>query len=229
MQKARDPRLLIAITAAVTVAVIVVLAIVLDRSDWGVPVGIAAIVLAVIAVTGFVSWVAGDGRLPLHEHWVTPAVNSSPLSQPEQLPPTPRRLIVMTSAPVAATQVLDAVAERSGAAVSPRELGVVVVSPEGFGGHDLMDDEGHFREARNAEQETVASLRKASVKAIGHVGDHDARLALDDALALFSAQRVLVFAHPRYVSGYRRAVGRADVAVPVELIEVATNADSGRS
>jgi hypothetical protein len=225
MEKVRDSRLLIAITAAATVVIVVVLAIVLDRSDWGVPFGIAAIVLAVIAVTGFVSWVAGDGRLPLHEHWVTPAVNSSPLPQPERLPPTPQRLIVMTSEPVAAAQVLEAMAERTGSPVSPDELGVVVVSPEGFGGLELGDDERHFVEARHAEEATVASLREATVKAIGHVGDHDARLALDDALALFSADRVLVFAHPRYLSGYRRAVGRADVAVPVELIEVSASPD----
>ena len=119
-------------------------------------------------------------------------------------------------------------AHHTGAVVDPGELGVVVISPEGFGGVEITNDEGHYRAARHAEEETVASLRKASVKAVGHVGDHDAVLALVDALALFAAERVLVFAHPPYVARYRRAVRQAEVAVPVDLIEPPDVADVTR-
>jgi hypothetical protein len=41
-----------------------------------------------------------------------------------------------------------------------------------------------------------------------------------DALALFPAERVLVFAHPRYAGAYRRAIDPAAVRPPVDIIEV---------
>ncbi len=112
------------------------------------------------------------------------------------------RVLVVTSEPLPAKQVLDAVARQSGSTPSATELGVMVVSPEGFGRPEA---------ARRAERETVASLRRASVKATGHVGDHDAGQAVADALVLFPADRVLVFAHPRDAASHRTAF-ESDVA-----------------
>jgi len=71
-----------------------------------------------------------------------------------------------------------------------------------------------------AKSETVASLRKRSPKAVGHVGDHDDTQAPENALVLFPAQHVLVFAGRRYAPAHRHAVMRAKVDVPVDIVDV---------
>ena len=116
--------------------------------------------------------------------------------------------------------LLAAAANCNGAPASPGTPGVMVVSPEGFGRPEITNDEGHYRSALRAESETVASLRRRSVKAAGHVADHDGAQALEDALALFPAEHVLVLAHPHDADGYAHAVRRADVEVPVHIIDV---------
>jgi hypothetical protein len=69
----------------------------------------------------------------------------------------------------------------------------------------------------------VGSLRRAEVLATGHVGDHDAVQAIADALELFPAERVLVFAGGAYAADYRRAVDPVPTALrlrrPVQLID----------
>jgi hypothetical protein len=126
----------------------------------------------------------------------------------------------MTSEPVSAERVLDAVASCNGASASRGSLGVMVVSPEGFGKPEITNDEGHYRSALRAESETVASLRRRAVRAAGHVGEHDGAQALEDALVLFPAEHVLVFAHSHDADAYRHAVMRANVKVPVDIIDV---------
>ena len=130
----------------------------------------------------------------------------------------------MTSEPVSAERVLAAAASCNGLSTSPGSLGVMVVSPEGFGKPEVTNDEDHYRSALRAESETVASLRRRSVKAAGHVGDHNGAQALEDALVLFPAQHVLVFAHPHDADAYRHAMKRANVQVPVDIIDVRPDA-----
>jgi hypothetical protein len=125
---------------------------------------------------------------------------------------------------VSAERVLAAAARRNGASASPGSLGVMVVSPEGFGKPEVTNDEGHYQSALRAESETVASLRRRSVNAAGHVGDHNGAQALEDALVLFPAEHVLVFAHPHDADAYRHAVKRANVEVPVDIIDVRPDA-----
>jgi hypothetical protein len=71
----------------------------------------------------------------------------------------------------------------------------------------------------------VASLRRADIKATGHVGDHDAAQAIADALELFPADRVLVFAEGPYAPAYRDAVDPVATArrvgLPVQLVDSA--------
>jgi hypothetical protein len=53
------------------------------------------------------------------------------------------------------------------------------------------------------------------------VGDHDAAQAIADALVLFPAERVLVFAQPAYAAAYRDAIDPVAVRLPVDIVEVA--------
>jgi hypothetical protein len=74
----------------------------------------------------------------------------------------------------------------------------------------------------------VAALRRAGISAAGHVGEHDAEQAIADALELFPAERVLVFAQGPYAPAYRNAVDPDSTARrvgrPVELVDGAAQA-----
>ena len=67
------------------------------------------------------------------------------------------RVLVVTSEPLPAKQVLDAVAQQTGSTPSAAELGVMVVSPEGFGRPEITNDEDYYEAARRAEEEAKAA------------------------------------------------------------------------
>jgi hypothetical protein len=175
--------------------------------------------------------VSSDDRPAPASNPPPPAPAPSPRDEPGEDyrgPDARRRVLVVTSEPVAADTVLAALTAETGSAMWPSGLAVMVVSPEGFGGVEITNDQRHYDAARRAEDETVASLRRAEILAAGHVGDHDAVQAIADALELFPAERVLVFAHGRYAPAYRRAVDPVDTARrirrPVRLVDDAAQA-----
>jgi hypothetical protein len=220
---ARDPHLLAVFFGALLAGVGGVIAIA-ETDNWlvlGIVVVAMILLLAGIVVdvttidegTGFGPPLNSTRQAPLAAHPERPGFDY-------RGPEAPHRVLVMTSEPVPAEQVLEAVKRATEPPVDPATLGVMVVSPEGFGRPEITNDEGHYAAARRAEGETVASLRRASVKAAGHVGDHDAAQAIADALVLFPAERVLVFASPAYAAEYRHAVEPADVQLPVDIADV---------
>jgi membrane protein implicated in regulation of membrane protease activity len=176
----RDPHLLPLFFSALLAGLFGLVAIAETDSWWVVGATFAAFVLLVLAIVVDVSRSV--------EHDLPP----NRAGRPDAL----QRVLVVTSEPLPARRVLDAVARQTGSAPSAANLGVMVVSPEGFGAREIMGDESQYQAARRAEGETVASLRRASVKAAGHVGDRDAEQAVADALALFPADCVLVFPDP---------------------------------
>jgi hypothetical protein len=220
----RNPWLLGVVIVAIFTCVGAVIVVATTDSLWALIVAVGVLLLATLGVLGDVEWSLGDGDPPRERP--RPPRGPSQVNRPRQPgpdytgPKAPHRLVVMTSEPVSAERVLDAVASCNGASASPGSLGVMVVSPEGFGKPEITDDEGHYRSALRAESETVASLRRRAVRAAGHVGEHDGAQALEDALALFPAEHVLVFAHSRDADAYRHAVMRANVKVPVDIIDV---------
>jgi hypothetical protein len=217
----RDPHLLAVFFGALLAGVGGVIAIVETDSWWVLGVVVAGMSLLLLGITVDVMTI-DDGRR--HRPGKRSPRQAPPASQPERPgadyrgPVAPHRVLVVTSEPVPAERVLEAVKRSTD--VDRAMLGVMVVSPEGFGRPEITNDEGHYEAARRAEGETVASLRRASVKAAGHVGDHDAAQAIADALVLFPAERVLVFAHPAYAADYRQALEPADVRPPVDVAPV---------
>jgi hypothetical protein len=200
----RDPHLLPLFFSALLAGLFGVVAIAEADSWWVVGATLAAFVLLVLAIVVDVSRSVEDDLPPKRAG----------------RPDAPRRVLVVTSEPLPATRVLDAVARQTGSAPRAASLGVMVVSPEGFGAREIISDESHYEAARRAEVETVASLRRASVKAAGHVGDHDAEQAMADALALFPADCVLVFPHPGNASAYRTAFNSHAAGRRVSIIDV---------
>lgn len=224
----RNPWLLGVVLLGVFLCVGAVIVVAATGSLWVLIVAVGVLLLATFGVLGDVEWSLGDGDRPRDR--ARRPEGSSEVNRPLRAgsdytgPKAPHRLVVMTSEPVSAERVLDAVASCNGASASRGSLGVMVVSPEGFGKAEITNDEGHYRSALRAESETVASLRGRSVRAAGHVGDHNGAQALEDALALFPAEHVLVFAHPHDADAYRHAVKRANVQVPVDIIDVRPDA-----
>jgi hypothetical protein len=221
----RNPLWLLgAVVVGVLVVVGAVVGVATSGSVWALIVALGVLVLVTLVVVGDVEWSLGDSDRPrsrTRRRRAPSEVIAAQRPGPDYAgPEAPHRLIVMTSEPVPAERVLAAAASCIGASTSAASLGVMVVSPEGFGKPEITNDESHYRSALRAESETVASLRRRSVRAAGHVGDHDGAHALEDALALFPAEHVLVFAHPHDADAYLRAVKRAKVQVPIDIIDV---------
>lgn len=222
--KDRNPQFLGVVIVGMFFCVGAVISAVETGTIWALIAAFAVLVVATFVVVRDVEWTVGDSDRPRRRPHQPLA--SSELNWPEPPgpnytgPEAPHRLVVMTSEPVSAEQVLDAVSRCNGVAANADSLGVMVVSPEGFGESGPADDEGRYRSALRAESETVASLRSRPVKAAGYVGDHDGAQALEDALVLFPAEHVLVFAHPHYATAYRHAVMRTNTGVPVDIIDM---------
>ena len=178
----RDPYLLPLFLSAILAALFGVVAIAQTDSWWVAGAAVVALILLMLAIVIDVTGSTHTGAF--------------------------ERVLVVTSEPLPAKQVLDAVARQTGSTPSAAGLVVMVVSPEDY-----------YEAARRAEGETVASLRRASVKATGHVGDHDAARAVADALVLFPADRVLVFAHPRDAAAHRTAFASNVAGRPVSIVD----------
>lgn len=110
------------------------------------------------------------------------------------------KLLVLTSEPVNAELVRAAVGgEAEGAEV-------MVVSPAL---HDsplrfwVSDDDEAIAKAQQVQEETVERLEEEGMQATGDTGEADPLTALQDALATFPADRIVIFSHPGEQTAYR--------------------------
>jgi hypothetical protein len=119
------------------------------------------------------------------------------------------RLLVLTSEPVNAEMVRAAVGEEAEGAE------VMVVSPAL---HDsplrfwISDDDEAIAKAQQVQEETVERLEEEGMQATGDTGEADPLTALQDALATYEADRIVVFSHPGEEAAYRED----DVAAEAE-------------
>ena len=122
--------------------------------------------------------------------------------------------------------------------VEPDELAEAV-------GDDVVDDEVHvvtpalndsrlaywvsdpdeaIEEAEAAQEETVERLRSEGLDVDGETGESDPLLALEDALATFPADRVVIFRHPEGEEAYLEDEvideARERLGVPVVAAEI---------
>jgi hypothetical protein len=115
----------------------------------------------------------------------------------------PGRAIVVSTMPMTAEEVLDA--------VGPTERSIMVVCPAGLTGGGLMADEHDYARAHRSEAATVAALRRAGINAAGQVGDRNPAHAVEDALALFPAGRVVIIAQGPEADVYREHLDLAEL------------------
>jgi hypothetical protein len=116
------------------------------------------------------------------------------------------KLLVLTPEPVDA----DMLRSTLGDAVEGAE--VLVVSPatnRSKLAFWVSDPDQAIAEAETAEEETVERLEEEGIDAAGDTGESDPAVALQDALATFPADRIVVFSHPEDERDYREDEGLA--------------------
>ena len=83
----------------------------------------------------------------------------------------------------------------------------------------MSDSDEAIEEAETARTDSVERLEEEGIDAAGHVGESDPVQAIDDALATFAADRIVIFTHPEGDRDYREdealAAGEARWNVPV--------------
>jgi hypothetical protein len=117
------------------------------------------------------------------------------------------KLLVLTSEPVDATLLRNVLDEDIEGAE------VLVVSPaanQSKVAFWVSDPDEAIGEAEAAQEETVERLEEEGVDAAGQTGESDPGQAIDDALATFAADRIVIFSHPEGDRDYREDEGLAD-------------------
>jgi nucleotide-binding universal stress UspA family protein len=117
------------------------------------------------------------------------------------------KLLVVTPEPV------DAGALRATLGEEVEGAEVLVVSPAGNRSKVafwVSDSDDAIAEADAAQEETVERLEEEGVDAAGDTGEGEPAVAIQDALATFNADRIVVFSHPEGDRDYREDDGLAD-------------------
>jgi hypothetical protein len=103
------------------------------------------------------------------------------------------KLLVVTPEPVDAKLLRETLGEEV------RGAEVLVISPatnQSKVAFWVSDSDEAIAEAELAQQETVERLEEEGVDAAGDTGESEPDVAIQDALATFAADRIVVFTHP---------------------------------
>jgi hypothetical protein len=131
------------------------------------------------------------------------------------------RLLVIAPEPVAPEQLADVVDE------DLHDAEIRVVTPalnDSRLAFWVSDPDEAIAKAESAEEETVGRLRAEGIDAAGKTGESDPMVALEDALATFPADRIVIFRHPAGEQAYLEDdvidAAREHVGIPVVIAEV---------
>ena len=117
------------------------------------------------------------------------------------------KLLVLTPEPI------DVNALRTALGDDVEGAEVLVVSPAGNRSKVafwVSDSDEAIAGADAAQEETVERLEEEGIDAAGDTGESEPAVALQDALATFPADRIVVFSHPAGERDYREDEGLAD-------------------
>jgi hypothetical protein len=135
------------------------------------------------------------------------------------------KLLVLTSEPITAQQLRDALGAHNG-----QDHEVLVVAPalqeSGLRFWTADADEAIDR-AQEVWQRTVRDLSGEGMSALGDTGESDPVQALQDALQSFPAERIVIFRHPHEDLRYREDFDLTEVrerfGLPVEEARVSAD------
>jgi len=117
------------------------------------------------------------------------------------------KLLVLTPEPVNAAMLRNALGDE----VSGAE--VLVISPatnQSKLAFWVSDSDEAIEEAETAQVDTVEHLEEEGIDAAGETGESEPAVAIQDALATFAADRIVVFSHPEGDRDYREDDSLAD-------------------
>ena len=117
------------------------------------------------------------------------------------------KLLVLTPEPV------DAALLRSTLGDEVEGAEVLVISPasnQSKVAFWVSDSDEAIGEAETAAGETVERLEEEGIDAAGDTGESEPAVAIQDALATFTADRIVIFSHPEGDRDYREDEGLAD-------------------
>ena len=118
------------------------------------------------------------------------------------------KVLVLTSEPISADVLRDAVGEQDA-----QEAEVLVISPalhQSGLRFWVSDADEAIGKADAVQEETVERLEEEGIDAAGDTGESEPAVAIQDALATFAADRIVVFSHPEGDRDYREDEGLAD-------------------
>ena len=132
------------------------------------------------------------------------------------------KLLVVTPEPIGAAMLRNALGDEV------RGAEVLVISPatnRSKFAFWMSDSDEAIAEAEHAQEESVERLEEEGVDAAGDTGDSEPAVAIEDALATFAADRIVLVSHPGSDRDYREDEGLADAesrfGVPVTHLEIA--------
>jgi hypothetical protein len=131
------------------------------------------------------------------------------------------RLLVIAAEPVEPEQLADVV----GQDLDDAEIRVVTPAlNDSRLAFWVSDPDEAIAEAESAKEESVVRLRAEGIDAEGATGESDPVVALQDALATFPADRIVIFRHPAGEEAYLEDdvidEARERLGVPVVAAEV---------
>jgi hypothetical protein len=129
------------------------------------------------------------------------------------------RVLVSTAEPISAELLESVVGELA------EDAEVLVVSPSTTQSplrFWVSDVDDAIARAEQVQQETVERLSEAGLDATGEVGDAEPLQAIEDALATFDADRIVIIEHERSERDYREdgdlsARARERFGLPVDV------------
>jgi nucleotide-binding universal stress UspA family protein len=117
------------------------------------------------------------------------------------------KILVVTPEPVDAAMLRSTLGDEVAGAE------VLVVSPASNRSKVafwVSDPDEAIAEAQAAQEETVERLEEQGIDAAGDTGESEPAVAIQDALATFAADRIVIFTHPESDQDYREDDGLAD-------------------
>ena len=131
------------------------------------------------------------------------------------------KLLVLTPEPIDGQTLRSVVGEDA------QDAEVLVISPatnRSPVAFWVSDSDEAITEAQAAQEETVERLEEEGIDAAGDTGESEPAVAIQDALATYPADRIVVFTHPEGDRDYREDDGLRDAegrfGVPVVFAEI---------
>ena len=126
----------------------------------------------------------------------------------------PMKLLVLTPEPIDA-EILRSVA---GDEAADAEVLVITHAVNESGLRFWMSDaDDAIEHAKETAEETKERLEEGGIDAVAETGEAEPPVALQDALATFKADQIVIFTHSDGQLDYREADGLDDLGVPVHL------------